>query len=272
MKYKASLIISVYDNTNFLKLVLDSLKEQTEKNFEIIISEDGNNIKMKEFIEKYPFENDFQHLLQVDNGWQKNIALNNAIRHAKSNWLIFIDGDCVLHSRFVEMHIRYAAENFILAGKRVKMDAETSLYLENNMPEAISKMQTIFWKKLFFGKGKTIFIEESIFISPDGLFGFIPKVRKANRLIGCNMSFSKNAIKAINGFDEEYKLPAVGEDTDLAWRFQAAGFQLKSIRNLAIQYHLYHKENWTDKSENMAIMKANQQDNRYFCKKGLNQI
>ena len=272
MKYKASVIISVYDNIKFLKLVLDSLKLQTEKQFEIIISEDGKNEYMKIFIENYLFVNDIQHLRQEDKGWQKNKALNNAIRHSKSDWLIFIDGDCVLHPRFVEMHVRYADENFILAGKRVKLDPDISIFLENNMPEAIPEMQKIFQKKLFFGKGKTVFIEESIFISPDGLLSFIPKLRKANRLIGCNMSFSKKAIYAINGFDEEYSLPAVGEDTDLAWRFKVAGFQLKSVRNLAVQYHLYHKENWTDKTVNTARMQVNQSKNRYICTKGLKQV
>lgn len=267
--YRASVIISVYDNTRFLKLVLDSLLLQTEKNFEIIISEDGQSEAMKIFVESYSFTNDYQHLTQEDKGWQKNKALNNAIRNAKSDWLIFVDGDCVLHPRFVEMHVRYADEKLILAGKRVKLDAETSVYLENNFSEAIHRLQTVFLKKLVFGKGKTGFIEESIFISPDGFLGFIPKARKANRLIGCNMSFSKKAIYAINGFDEEYKLPSVGEDTDLAWRFSAAGFPLKSVRNLAVQYHLHHKENWNDNTVNKARILKNQQENRFFCANGL---
>jgi len=144
MNYKASVIISVYDNPRFLNLVLDSLKLQTEQNFEIIISEDGENKAMKELVEKYPFENDYQHITQKDTGWQKNKALNNAIRHAKADWLIFIDGDCVLHPRFVEMHLRFAGEKVILAGKRVKLDPKTSVFLENNMPEAIAQMQKAF--------------------------------------------------------------------------------------------------------------------------------
>ncbi len=272
MNCKATVIISVYDNTKFLKLVLDSLKMQSEKNFEIIISEDGQSEAMKTFVADYPFVNEFQHLTQTDQGWQKNKALNNAIRHAKSDWLIFIDGDCVLHHRFVEMHLRYARENVILAGKRVKLDPETSDSLEKNISGTLPHLQKTFLKKLFFGKGKIVFIEESFFISPDGWLRFVPALRKAKRLIGCNMSFSKKAIYAINGFDEEYTLPAVGEDTDLAWRFAAAGFRLQPVRNLAVQYHLYHRENWTDKTENMMRMQKNKSENRYICTHGLNQL
>ncbi len=89
---KASLIISVYKNIPFLKTVLDSLKFQTEKRFEIIIAEDGEDRSMREFIAQYPFEQPYQHICQEDRGWQKNRSLNNAIRAAQTAWLIFIDG------------------------------------------------------------------------------------------------------------------------------------------------------------------------------------
>jgi len=56
------------------------------------------------------------------------------------------------------------------------------------------------------------------------------------------MSFSKKAIIAINGFDEDYILPAIGEDIDLSWRFIQAGFKHKSVRNMAVQYHLHHQK------------------------------
>ena len=167
------------------------------------------------------------------------------------------------------MHARYANENEILAGKRVKLDSKISLYLETNSPDSITKMQEILSRRLLFRKGKIKFIEESVFISPDGLLKFIPEMRKARRLLGCNMSFSKKAIYVINGFDEDYVLPAVGEDTDLAWRFCAAGFQLKSVRNLAVQYHLYHKENWVDRTININRMLSKQQENKYICQNGL---
>ena len=58
---------------------------------------------------------------------------------------------------------------------------------------------------------------------------------------GCNMSFHKADIVSINGFDEDYALPAVGEDIDLIWRFQAAGFTFRSEKNFCVQYHLHHQ-------------------------------
>lgn len=270
--YKASVIISIYDNVRFLRLVLDSLKNQTEKNFEIVISEDAQHDVVKDFISRYNFENDFQYLTQEDLGWRKNRALNNAICNAKSDYLIFIDGDCVLHPLFVETHLKYSEPRCILAGKRVKLNQELSDILVND-ERGIYKMQYELIRRFFWGRRNGIkFIEEGIYISPSGLLGFIPKSRKLNHLKGCNMSFSKKAIFDINGFDEDYTLPAIGEDTDLSWRFEAAGYEHKSLRNMAVQYHLHHKENWTDQTVNEQMMNEKQSLNEFFCKNGIKKV
>jgi GT2 family glycosyltransferase len=265
---KASLIIAVYKNVAYLKSVLDSLKYQTVNDFEVIIAEDGDSKGMQEFIASYPFLHPFQHITQPDEGWRKNKILNQAIRASKSNWLIFIDGDCVLHPRFIEMHLRYAGENVILAGKRVKLDQEfTDVLLDNiDQVQYISKKLV---RKLLIGKKKLRHPEEGIFLDPKSFWGFIPKLRHLDNLKGCNMSFAKEAICSINGFDEDYILPAIGEDFDITWRLAAAGYRYKSVRNLAVQYHLHHPENWADTTENMKICNANKAINKFVCSNGL---
>jgi len=264
----ASLIISVYKNTDLLKAVLDSLKKQSLNDFEIIIAEDGESVEMKNFIETYTFSNKYKHITHPDVGWRKNIIMNKAIRNASSDWLIFIDGDCVLHNRFIEMHLRFAQTNFILAGKRVKLDQKTSFELLSKETK-IEDMQAQLIRNLIFPVRKFKFNEEGIFISPENILRFIPYNRKQNKLKGCNMAFSRQAITAINGFDEDYILPAIGEDIDLTWRFVEAGYTLFSVRNMAVQYHLYHKENWQNQDINAGIMKQKMARNEYVCKNGL---
>ena len=272
MSYKASLIISVYKDTGSLKVVLDSLRFQTEKNFEIIISEDGDDEKMQEFIASYSFENDYRHLTQEDLGWRKNRALNRAIKAAKAEWMIFIDGDCALHPRFIEHHVKLADEKYILAGKRVKLDPALSSILASD-PEAIIRMQQILLKLLLVHGGRSpVFMRREYFIDRSGILGFIPRFRRMNKLKGCNMSFSKSAARAINGFDEDYTLPAIGEDIDLTWRFTGCGYHLRSLRNLAVQYHLYHKENWSSQEININLMNSKQSRREYVCQNGLEKL
>lgn len=266
---KASLIISVYKNTKFLEAVLRSLEHQTWKHFEVIISEDGESREMREFLASRKFPFPLQHLTQEDLGWRKNRALNRAVQSAKSDWLVFIDGDCVLHTRFMEFHWKFSDEKSIVAGKRIKLDPETTESLISgqltldNMNAEIRKRASAIKKN---GGG---FVEEGLFINPKGYLGFLPRLRKMKHLKGCNMSFHRKAIEAINGFDEDYSKPAVGEDADLLWRFEGMGYRLKSVRNLAVQYHLYHKESWTDQEENLALMRKNQEAHRFICNNGL---
>ncbi|HET9570440.1 MAG TPA: glycosyltransferase [Bacteroidales bacterium] len=268
-KADATLIISVYTNTVALKAVLDSLKGQTYQSFDIVISEDGESTVMKEFLSTYPFIHSWQHLTQPDIGWRKNQALNRAILASRSNYFVLIDGDCVLHPRFMEMHLRYAHADRILAGKRIKLNEAFSQDLLQQKINADGIQGYLYHHFLDLRKSGFRFHEEGFFIDPDHILGFVPRFRKMKQLKGCNMSFSRSAIYAINGFDEDYIQPAIGEDIDLTWRFEQAGYRLFSLRNLAVQYHLHHKENWTDQSENIQLMKLKQESNQFICQNGI---
>lgn len=269
---EASLIISVYKDTESLRTVLDGLKFQSFQNFEIVISEDGESEVMAQFVASYPFVNEWQHLTQPDEGWRKNRALNNAVRLARSSYLIFIDGDCVIHHKFIENHLRFAAPGRILAGKRVKLGPMYSQLFRDQIRQLPSLESRVGTETSGVKKDGGRFYEEGLYFNPDGFLGFIPKLRKMHQLKGCNMSFHREAIEAINGFDEDYKLPAIGEDIDLTWRFQGMGYKLFSLRNLAVQYHLYHKENWADQSVNEALMEEKKRKKMFVCVNGLQKL
>lgn len=263
---KASVIISVYKNVNALRFVLDSLRCQTEKDFEIIISEDGNSDIMFDFVRNYDWFCQYQHITQDDLGWRKNRALNRAIVKAKADWLIFLDGDCIVHRCFVEMHLFYAKPNHVLVGKRVKLSEKLTLKLFDGDIK-FRALGREMWKRLLFRQGCR-FTDEGIFIS---LCSSKP-LRGAKMLKGCNMSFSKETILAINGFNEDYKLPSIGEDEDIDWRLRAIGCQFVSVRNRAIVYHLHHKSNWdsNDRNKNLVIMEREKISNRFICHNGIN--
>src|SRR5689334_10023098 len=87
---KVSLIISVYKDVESLKTILEALRFQTHREFEIVVSEDGEWPAMKQFLQGYEHPNPILHLTQPDVGWRKNQALNNAIRKSSGEYLIFI--------------------------------------------------------------------------------------------------------------------------------------------------------------------------------------
>jgi GT2 family glycosyltransferase len=123
------------------------------------------------------------------------------------------------------------------------------------------------WKRLLFRQGCR-FTDEGIFVP----MCLSKPLRGAKMLKGCNMSFPKEAILSINGFNEDYKLPSIGEDEDIDWRLRAMGYQFVSVRNRAIVYHLHHKSNWdsNDRNKNLVIMVGEKISDRFICYNGIN--
>ena len=156
-----------------------------------------------------------------------------------------------------------------MAGKRIKLGPQYSKFLKDNIDDLLNFERRIHKELRAVKKDGAKFYEEGLFIDPDGLMGFIPKLRRMSQLKGCNMSCFKKSIEAINGFDEDYILPAIGEDIDLTWRFKGLGYKLASVRNTAVQYHIWHKENWTDQSENQRMMYEKQDAKKFVCDNGL---
>lgn len=253
---KATLIISVYKDTTSLAAILASLHRQTEQDFEVILSEDGESPEMAQFVASYVWPWPMQHLTQEDRGWRKERILNRSVVAANSDWLIFIDGDCVLHPRFIEWHVREKKPGVILAGKRVKL---SPTYSQRYLNE-----KKIYFFPLLFAHRGCRYIEEAFYC---GLAKWLR--RPVKHLVGSNMSMSKQDLIAINGFDEHYTLPATGEDYDIEWRLLRHGCKIVSLRNLAVQYHLYHKENWHNHDENMVYCQQCQAQNQIICKDGI---
>ncbi len=267
-----TVIISVYKDVEALKLVLDSLNTQTYSNFDILISEDCQSNEMKTFLETYTSTIHITHITQKDDGWRKNIALNNAIRNAKGEYLLFLDGDIVPYKNFVENHMKLATENRFLSGRRAEIGPFFShlirkRYLSYRLME---KLYLFFYLFLAIDRGKHL--EEGLYLGIDTYLEkkLNGKKKKKMMLVGCNFSCWKKDLELINGFDEDYKGPSVGEDVDLSWRFNHFGITYKSVRYIANTFHLYHGRSWGDAwEENHKIMKQKKEDKAFRCKNGL---
>jgi cellulose synthase/poly-beta-1,6-N-acetylglucosamine synthase-like glycosyltransferase len=265
---KVTIIISIYKDIEALLLILKSLANQTYKDFEILISEDGNSEIIKSFLKKYDY---IIHCVQEDNGWRKNKALNNAIRQSSGEYLIFIDGDIIPYSDFIEQHIKFANPKNILIGKRMELGKYFSLMLRKKIISSTILEKLFIPFSLFIGLDKDArHLEDGLRLNIGNYLG--DKIRRKNKMIlGCNFSCYKNDIEKINGFDEDYIEPSVGEDYDLVWRFEHFNIKLKSVRNLANVFHLWHVRRWSDKINkiNKDIMNKKLLNKEYICKNGL---
>ena len=275
-KFTLTVIVSVYKNTNALNIVLQSLQNQTILPDEIIISEDGSADVMKEFVNNLNIDNiSIIHLSCKDKGWRKNTALNRAITESSGQYLIFIDGDVVPHKRFIEGHCYWSKPRRICAGKRAEIGVNISQDILNGKLsiDRLSDKYLLWIKKLH--QDKVRHYEDGIYIKPNGLFfKYIVSKKHLNYIIGCNFSCYKKDMESINGFNEDYILPSVGEDVDINWRFRASGIEVVSVRNIANVYHLWHKKSFgaNEIEINNKILKKNIDLNRFVCLNGLKKL
>ncbi|WP_224996824.1 glycosyltransferase [Cesiribacter sp. SM1] len=239
----ASIIIAIYNKFEFLERVLAGLETQTVKNFEVILADDGSNQETIASIEKYKQRSplSIKHLWHEDVGFRKTIMLNKAVMAAESNYLIFVDGDCVPHPNYVEAHLQHRQEGVVLSGRRVNLSEQLTNWLTAERIRA-GAIGAGFTLRTFADSvlGKTRDAEKGIYL-PSKAFEVLFS-QKFKGLLGCNFSLYKKDLLDINGFDERYLAPAVGEDTDPELRLRWAGKGFRSVKNYAIQYHLYHRK------------------------------
>lgn len=268
---KSTIIISVYKDTEALGFILESLERQTLLPDEIIISEDGESNEMSEFISNQ--KNRFPHLIhltQTDDGWRKNIAMNNSIKAAKNEYLIFIDGDCVPYSTFIQGHVENAKKRVVLCGKRFELGPNFTDKIKNRQLSMMALEKKFLWYLPWMVKDNARHVEEGFYFPSNSFLSNISK-RYVRYIIGCNFSCYKEDFLSINGFNETYRLPSVGEDIDLGWRFRGLGIELKSCRNNACMMHLWHKKRFAKEEGiiNNKILKVNFDNNTFVCKNGI---
>jgi glycosyltransferase involved in cell wall biosynthesis len=238
---KISIVVAVYNKPESLRLVLAAYSRQSYKEFELIIADDGSGPAVKEIINeaqrlRYGFP--IIHLWHEDKGWRKNTMLNNAIRTSATEYLVFTDGDCIPSKDFVLDHWNEREANNVLLGRRVESSERWSKAL--TMEAILSgEFEDYGWEELKDGfRGDSLRVEDGIRI-PSKLMRTL-LLRNVRGMLGSNFSVAKKHLEAINGFDELYNGPGCGEDSDPQYRLSLIGVRGKSMRNLAIQYHIWH--------------------------------
>ena len=270
---KVSVIIPTYKDLVALELILDALKLQTYKNFEVVVAEDDNAEDTKAFLKQYSHL-DISHVCHENIANRKTIIQNKAVAQATGEYLIFIDGDVIPYKNFIKNQVQIAAKKVVLSGRRVNLNKYISISLRKKNIKAIV-IEKFYWLfALYFIFDRNVRYEQGFSINPTGWIykKFIKNRVRNTEIIGCNFSCYKEDFVAINGFDEAYGESRIGDDIDLTWRFKAAGYKLVSSINIANVFHLFHKKisvqkDWT---EERTMLKNNKEKSLFFCQDGLN--
>lgn len=201
-----SIIVPVYNRIDEVHDLLDSLTRQTNKDFEVILVEDGSTEPCKKAVDQFVDKLDVKYFYKSNEG--RSIARNYGIEHAKGEYFIFFDSDCVIPEIYFEELSRKLKENYTdcFGGPDAAHDSFT------DVQKAINYSMTSFLTTGGIRGGK-VQMEK-----------FVPR--------SFNMGYSRKVWKKIGGFREMFS-----EDIDMSTRVRQSGFSIQLIR----EAYVYHK-------------------------------
>ncbi|MEA1784573.1 glycosyltransferase family 2 protein [Arenibacter sp. GZD96] len=250
-----SVILSTYNAEDWLEKALWGYQNQSFKDFEIVIADDGSSAKTKMLLQRMQLEVFFPiiHIWQPDEGFQKTRILNKAIAACRADYIVMSDGDCIPRKDFLEVHYTHRQQGYFLSGGYFKLPKRISEEIDK---EHILKGKC--FKKLWLEKRglassiKTLKLQKNKEIAH-----FLNSVTTSKASWnGHNASGWKSDIFSVNGFDE--RMQYGGEDRELGERLFNLGIKSKQIRFSAVCVHLHHQRSYKTKEsieKNKAIRK-----------------
>ncbi|MGZ5052212.1 MAG: glycosyltransferase family 2 protein [Methylobacter sp.] len=239
-----SVIVTTYNWPEALELCLDSLFAQLDPAYEIIIADDGstpdNQARIQAYCANSPVPVQYVH--HEDKGFRAGTIRNKAAAKSRGEYLLFIDGDCVVGPDFVARHRQLAEPGYFVPGNRVLLSQS---FTEQVIARHIPLHQKSFGYFVCLRLQGKINRLSAFFRLPLGMLRKI-QADKWQKAMTCNLALSKNDFLTVNGFDELFEGWGF-EDSDLVIRLIHAGIKRKEGRFAVPVLHLWHRHN--DKSK-----------------------
>lgn len=234
-----SVIVTTYNWPEALAMVLESLRLQGNRDFEIVIADDGSRQETRDLVERFRQESGLtvKHFWQADEGYRPSRSRNGATNLATGKYLIFIDGDCCLLPDFIDSHLALAEEGWFVAGRRC--------YIRPGPTERIFRksLKIYRWPKILW-----------FLLALTGRcnrpFQFLPlpvsehkRKRRPNaweKVQTCNLGLWRKDFIAADGFDISYHGHGL-EDSDFVLRLIRMGVRRKDGDHTSPVLHLFHR-------------------------------
>jgi glycosyltransferase involved in cell wall biosynthesis len=203
-----SIVIPMYNSEKTIINTLEALQTQKNKNYEIIVVDDGSTDSSFESVESFKKKNDLPiKLINQENAGPAK-ARNYGVEHSKGDIIIFLDSDCIPPDNWVEEMVKP------LKGKIVGCNCG---YMVKNEESLIAR-----------------YVDYEIAKRHEKLVG-----KSIDTTGTYSASFLKSAFIEAGGFDTNYKT-ASGEDFDFAFNIKKLGYDI-FFTDKTFVYH-YHPD------------------------------
>jgi glycosyltransferase involved in cell wall biosynthesis len=207
MQKTISIVVAIFNRKDELFELLNSLIAQTDKDFEVIIVDDGSFVDLLPTVETFKEMLNIQYFKKANSG--PGLSRNYGANRAKNDWLIFVDSDVIVEKDYIE-NIKKNLEKTECAAFGGADKAHKGF---NLLQKAISYSMT------------SVFTTGGIRGSKKAVTRFQPR--------SFNMGVNKEIFLKIGGFSEM----RIGEDPDLSMTIWENGYQTAFFDDIGV----YHK-------------------------------
>lgn len=202
---KYSVIIPVYNRPDEMAEMLDSLQVQNRTDIEVIMVEDGSQLKSEHLLPEYDLDIKYFFKSNTGPGDSRNFGMSQA----SGSYLLFFDSDCVLPLGYFE-----------------RLDEGVSKY----QPDAFGGPDAA--HESFSDTQKAINYAMTSFFTTGGIRGGKKQLDKYQPR-SFNMGMTKEVYERVGGFSDIHP----GEDPDLSFRIMNENYKV----SLLPEVYVYHK-------------------------------
>ena len=258
---RLALVITTYERPDALAAVLANVEHQSMRPDDIVIADDGSGEPTRTLIDGWMRRSSvpMRAVRQEHQGFRVARLRNLAIAATRADYLVFVDGDMLLHAGFVADHRRIARRGWFTQGVRARADPA----LTRDLLADPAATPGPFTRGL--GGLRRAYLLHSPLLSG-------AMRRLANGFVAvksCNFAAWRDDLVRVNGFDEDF----VGwgpEDKELAQRLGFAGVRRQTLLFGGIACHLHHPAASREMlPANLAILAATRKEGRIRCVHGL---
>jgi glycosyltransferase involved in cell wall biosynthesis len=239
-----SVIVTTYNREDALDAALRALAAQSDRNFEIVIADDGSGPDTARLIESWKprLPMPLKHVRHEHRGFRGGEIRNRGIRASGGALCIFLDGDCLAKPDFIAVHRRLYEPGWFVIGNRILLSREvTAAVLAQQLAPQMWGFGALLRERLSGGVNRLL---PAVHLP----LGPLRKLRQESwrGAQTCNFAVARSDLDRVDGFDNSF----VGwgyEDSDLAIRLMRAGVRRKDGRFAAGVFHLWHP--WNDRAQ-----------------------
>jgi glycosyltransferase involved in cell wall biosynthesis len=265
-----SVIVVTYDREDALDAVLWGLSHQSDRDFEVVIADDGSCSTTAALVEGWRSRLGvpLSHVWQRNCGFRAAEIRNRAILACRGDYCIFLDGDCIAAPDFIATHRTLAESGWFVTGNRVLLSPglTDAVLRERLRPQAWSA-----WRWIGHRLGGGVNRLAALLWLPLGpLRKLRPRQWRGAR--SCNLAVWRSDLERIDGFDACFT--GWGrEDSDLLIRLLRCGLRRKDGRFATGVIHLWHPPfDRAQSAANDARLDAVLQSDRTRAQRGLSAL